>query len=130
MILLESNFLHDWDWIWVTFLKDKIENSSHDSLNLCCSHGNRKIPSSSHYLQHCSQYCKKRSNLLNNISYINSGILENSSSAITWILLFEDASFNDLTNTCILNSTLEYMIGTKRFDEPFFISTYHYQIPF
>ena len=36
--------------------------------------------------------------------------MKNDSSALTWILLFRDTSFNDNTNAWILDSTIEYVI--------------------
>ena len=32
--------------------------------------------------------------------------------------LFRDSSFNDAKNTSILNSTIQYIFDTKRFDVP------------
>ena len=39
-------------------------------------------------------------------------------SIMTKILLFDDSSFSDYTNTLILNSVTDYVIATKRFDDP------------
>ena len=41
-----------------------------------------------------------------------------SSTIITKILLFDESSRSDSTNTLTLNSTIEYVIVTKRFDVP------------
>ena len=38
-------------------------------------------------------------------------------SIMTKILLFDDSSFSDYTNTLILNSVTDYVIATKRFDD-------------
>ena len=54
--------------------------------------------------------------LLNEIESINCSILESSDPAVTKIILFGDNFFSDSSNTFILNSTIEYMISTQRFE--------------
>ena len=58
----------------------------------------------------------------------SSNILENNDFAITWILFCGDTSFNDHTNTHILDLTNEYIILTKRFYESLLTCSYHCQI--
>ena len=53
---------------------------------------------------------------LNKIKSINCSILESSDAAVTKILLFGDNSFSDSSNTLILNSTIEYIVSTQRFE--------------
>ena len=55
---------------------------------------------------------------LNKIKNINYGILELSDTIMTKTLLFGDSLLSDSTNTLILNSTIDYVIATKRFDDP------------
>ena len=55
--------------------------------------------------------------LLNKTKSINCSILEFSNAVITKILLFEDNTLSDSSNTLILNSTIDYIISTKRFDD-------------
>ena len=59
--------------------------------------------------------------LMNKIKSINSSILEFSDTVVTKILLFEDNTLSDSSNTLILNSTINYIISTKRFDDSIFI---------
>ena len=54
-----------------------------------------------YHLLHCPTYVNKRIILLNKIKSINCSILE----------------FSDACNTLILNSTIDYIIATKRFDD-------------
>ena len=55
--------------------------------------------------------------LLNKIKSINFSILEFCDTVVTKILLFEDNTLSDSCNALILNSTIDYIISTKRFDE-------------
>ena len=41
-----------------------------------------------------------------------------SDTIMTKPLLFGDRLLSDFTNTLILNSTIDYVIATKRFDDP------------
>ena len=131
IILLETSFLLDWDWIWVTFLKDKVENSFHDSLNLYYNRRSGQIQSSSHYLQPCSQYFKKAQTswtiwVISTVEFWK-----------IWVLLLLEYFFLQMPHlmilqipVAILDSTIENIIANMRFGLPLFISTYHYQVYF
>ena len=62
-------------------------------------------------------YAKEKMNLLNKIKSIICRILEFSDAVVTKILLFGDNTLSDSCNTLILNSTIDYIISTKRFDD-------------
>ena len=53
--------------------------------------------------------------LLNKIKSVS--ILEFSDAVVTKILLFGDNTVIDSSNTIILNSTIDYVISTKRLDD-------------
>ena len=55
--------------------------------------------------------------LLNKTKSINCSILEFSNAAVTKILLFGVNTLSDSCNTLILNSTIDCIISTKRFDD-------------
>ena len=55
--------------------------------------------------------------LLNKIKSINCSILEFSDAVVTKILPFGDNALSDSSNTLILNSTIDYILSTKRFDD-------------
>ena len=55
--------------------------------------------------------------LLNKIKSINCSILEFSDAVVTIILLFGDNALSDSSSNLILNSTADYVISTKRFDD-------------
>ena len=57
--------------------------------------------------------------LLNKTKSINCSILEFSDAVITRIVLFGDNTLSDSSNTLILNSTIDYIISTKRSDDSF-----------
>ena len=56
--------------------------------------------------------------LLNKIKSIIYSVLEFSDAVVTKILLFGNNTLRDSSNTTlILNSTIDYVISTKRFDD-------------
>ena len=55
---------------------------------------------------------------LTNLQNVEENILDRNYSRLSEILLFGDSSFNDAKNTSILNSTIQYIFDTKRFDVP------------
>ena len=61
-------------------------------------------------------------NLLDKIKNINYGVLEFSDAVVTKIILFGDNTLSAFSNTIILNSTIDYVISNKTFDDS--ISTY------
>ena len=54
--------------------------------------------------------------LLDKIKSINCGILELNDAVLTKILLFGDNTLSASSNTLILNSKIDFVISTKRFD--------------
>ena len=56
--------------------------------------------------------------LLTNLQKVEEYILDRNNSRLSEILLFGDSSFNNAKNTSILNSTIQYIFDTKRFDVP------------
>ena len=94
----------------------KFKHSFQDCLNPFCFCGN-EIETSAHYLLHCPSYTNERMTLLNKIKSINCSILEFSDAVVTKTLLFGDNTLSDSCNTLILNSTIDYITSTKRFDD-------------
>ena len=69
---------------------------------------------SSHFLlPNCSN---ERMTLLKKTKNVNYGILELNETIIIKTLLIGDSSLSDSTNGLILNSSIEYVIATKKFD--------------
>ena len=65
---------------------------------------------------------KKSSNTLKKLTFLNiigstdRKILTRSYSQVTETLLYGDSNSNNITNTLILNATIDFLIATKRFD--------------
>ena len=93
----------------------KFKHNFQDCLNPLCLCGN-EIENSTHHLLHCPTYTNERLTLLNKIKNINCSILVSSNAALTKILLFGNNTLSISSNTLILNSTIEYIISTQRFE--------------
>ena len=91
------------------------KHSFQDCVNPLCLYGN-EIENSTHYLLLCLTYTNERLTLLNKIKSINCSILESSDAAVTKIILFGDSTLSSSSNTFILNSAVEYIISTQRFE--------------
>ena len=97
----------------------KFKHSFQDSINPLCS-CSLDVESTIHYFLHCPQFTIKRRTLLNTISQIDNKLLDSNESNLIQHLLFGDPSKDRETNTEILNSTVNYVLTTKRFDERLF----------
>ena len=69
-----------------------------------------------HYLISCPIFDAERNTLLNNIRQIAPSILNLNHSQITHVLLYGDSFLKIETNTEILNSAMNYILSTKRFE--------------
>ena len=99
--------------------KRKFKHSFQDTINPLCSCG-IDIESTEHLLPHCPQFFNERRILLSTIGNMNYKLLENTDSNLTQTLLFGNTSFDITDNTKILNATINFILLTKRFDEPLF----------
>ena len=88
-----------------------------DCLNPICCCG-KDVETTVHYLHHCPIFSDERSIFFNNIQSIDQNVLNGSDSSISETLLFGISSINDTKNRSILNTTIDYIISTKRFDVP------------
>ena len=90
----------------------KFKHNFLDCINqICCC-------SKVHYLLHCPIFSDERSIFLNNIRSIDENVLSGSDSRISETLLFGISSFSNTKNTSILNTTIDYILSTKRLDVP------------
>ena len=71
-----------------------------------------------HY--YCSMYITERHSLLSTIKNIDNNFLHPCEPVLIGTLLFGSNSSDTNANTNVLNATIEYIISTKRFDEPLF----------
>ena len=97
----------------------KFKHGFQDLINPICD-CSREIETTSHYLLHCPTYINERHTLLSTIRKIDSTLLDLDESMLSKTLLFGSNALDISTNTRILNATIEYVLNTKRFDEPLF----------
>ena len=97
----------------------QIQHSFQDSLNPICSCG-LDIESTAHFLLHCLTYIIERRTLLNTLVNIDNNLVDLCEPVLIRSLLFGSNSFDSDANTNVLNATIEYILSTKRFDEPLF----------
>ena len=99
----------------------KFQQSFQDTSNpLCCC--GRDIESVEHFLLHYPQFVNEKLTLLRTIGNINYRLIENANSVLTQTLLFRNTSFNIFSGTKILNAITNFILLTKRFDEPLFLN--------
>ena len=104
----------------LSHLRDhKFKHSFQDSLNPICNCGT-DVETTTHYLLHCPLFSDERLILINGIRNIDSNILNLIDSRFSEVLLFGNSSFNNSKNTFIINTTIEYIVSSKRFEIPFF----------
>ena len=97
----------------------KFKHSFQDSLNPFCRCG-LDIESTAHYLLHCPTYITERRTLLSTIENIENNLLDLYEPVLIKTLLFGSNSFDTNANPNVLNVTIEYVLFTKRFEEPLF----------
>ena len=97
----------------------KFKHSFQDSLNPLCKCG-AEVESTAHFLLHCPIYNNDRSSLLSTIRNIDCKLLEITDSSLTHTLLYGNPSFDIITNSLILNATIDFILSTKRFEEALF----------
>ena len=90
----------------------KFKHSFQDSLIPFCICGN-DIEKPAHFLLHCPNCSNERSTFLNIIGSIDRNILTRSDSQVIGTLLYSDSNSNNITNTLILNATIDFLIATK-----------------
>ena len=78
------------------------------------------IESTGHYLLHCPTYITERCTLLSTIENIDNNLLDVCEPVLIKTLLFGSNLFDSNANTNVLNATIEYVLSTKRFEEPLF----------
>ena len=83
---------------------------------ICCC--GKDIETTVHYLLYCPIFSDERSIFFNSIRSIDENVLSGSDSKISDTILFGISSFNDTKNKSILNTTIDYIFSTKRFDVP------------
>ena len=55
---------------------------------------------------------------MNKICDIGSSLIDQNENSLCYTLLFDKENMNDSENAHILNATIEYILGTERFNVP------------
>ena len=97
----------------------KFKHSFQDTINPLCNCG-RDIDSSTHFFLHCPFFINERRTLLSTIRSLDSKLLDCTDSDLTQPLLFGNTSQISSNNFKIINASIDYILSSKRFDEPFF----------
>ena len=95
----------------------KFRHNFRNSLNPICNCSN-STESTNHYLLYCSNFKNERQTLLQNVRNVNPSLLSMNEDALTHLSLYGDNTLTDNTNTFLLNSVIEYITSTKRFNNP------------
>ena len=76
-----------------------------------------------HYLLHCSNLKRERPSVQQNVRIIDSDLLFMNEETLTFLLLYDDNSLTDSTNTILLNSVIENVTWARRFEDPFILES-------
>ena len=97
----------------------KFKHIFQDSINPLwnCGHD---IESKTHYLLDCPLFVNEKSTLFSTLSSLDCTLLDNTDSSLTQTLLFGNTSFKSNKNLKILIATIDYILSTKKFEEPLF----------
>ena len=76
-----------------------------------------------HYLLHCSNLKHERHSVQQNVRIIDSDLLFMNEETLTFLLLYDDNSLTDSTNTILLNSVIENVTWARRFEDPFILES-------
>ena len=93
----------------------KFKHSFQGTLIPICACG-LDIETTCHYLISCPIFNAELNTLLSNIRQITPSIFNLNHSQIAHVFLYGDSSLKNETNTEILNSTMNYILSTKRFE--------------
>ena len=74
-----------------------------------------EVESTTHFFLHCHHFNAIRITLNNSLKAIDKDILKLSHSSLTKVILYGDSKYSDIQNH-VLNSTITYILDSKRFD--------------
>ena len=82
--------------------------------------GTNALETAEHFLLHCLTYAYLRFNLFDNLRNNNILLLPLVNCLIVQILLFGSDNDDPSVNSIIISSVIEFLIKSKRFDDPLF----------
>ena len=95
----------------------KLKNNFQHTLNPFCICGS-DAENPCQFLLHCPNFLTERNTLLNKITNIESNILYQADATITKKLLFGNPKYSNEINLQTLNASIEFILTSKKFDEP------------
>ena len=97
----------------------KVKHSFQDTINPVCNCG-QDIESSTQFFLHYPFFSNERRTLLSTICSLDSKLLDCTDYDLTQTLLFGNTSQISSNNFKIINASIDYILSSKRFDEPLF----------
>ena len=79
-----------------------------------------EVESTAHFFLHCRNYCEIRTKLFNDIKLIDENLFKLSEKQLADVLLYGFPKLDQYQNRKILESSMEYIIESKRFDRSLF----------
>ena len=98
----------------------KFNHNFLDTINPLCRCGS-DIKTTLHFLLCCPKFMECRNTLLSEISEINSELITRNDLALIETLLFGDNLFSQYDNSGILDTTIAFIVTSKRFDDPLLV---------
>ena len=98
----------------------KFRHNFIDTVDPFCSCRTNSIETTEHYLLQCPNFLHLRYKLFDNLHRNGISVMPYNGCYLTSILLFGHPSFNSGTNRNILTNTINFIIETKRFNDPLF----------
>ena len=95
----------------------KFKNNFQDTLNPLCT-CSCDVGNTCHFLLDCPKFLTERTTLLNKITNTDSNILDQADTTRTRTLLFGNSKYSNEINLQILNASIDFILTSKRFDEP------------
>ena len=83
-----------------------------------CLCGTNNLETSKHFLFHCPTYACLRRKLFDNLHNNNILLLPLEKSLIVQILLYGSDNYNPSMNKIIISTVIDFIIQSKRFDDP------------
>ena len=79
-----------------------------------------ELKSTVHFIWQCHHYHNIRSKLLNSLEVIDTNLLKLSEEQLTKVLLYVFSQLEQNQNRNVLNSAINYIVESKRFESSFF----------
>ena len=98
----------------------KFRHSFNDTIDPFCLCGTNSLETSEHFLLHCPTFASLRLKLFDNLHNNNILLLPYDKSLIVQIFLYGSNKFNPTINKIIITLVIDYIINSKRFDNPLF----------